>query len=278
MSDLSRTLTGIRVLTLAPNVPGPVAAARLRDLGATVVKVEPPSGDPLVSIAPAWYDALHRGMTVERLDLKSEEGRAAFDVRLATCDVLLTSSRPSALARLGLDPAILEARHPALIYIAIVGELPPNAEHAGHDLTYVAQLGLLDPPVMPRTLLADIAGAERAVEATLALLYTRTSGGRGGHAYISLRDAAEPFSLPRAHGLTADGGRLAGSFAGYRLYATRDGWIAIAALEPHFWKRMRDLLGDGSAEADFAHAFADADNATWTAWAAEHDMPLVAFA
>ena len=278
MYDLSRTLAGIRVVTLAPNVPGPVAAARLRDLGASVVKIEPPAGDPLQSIAAEWYADLHRGMTVERHDLKTAEGRAALDAHLAASDVLLTSSRPSALERLGLGPAALAERLPSLITVAIVGELPPHAEHAGHDLTYVAQLGLLDPPAMPRTLLADLAGAERAAHTVTALLFARSRGDAGTYAYVSLRDAAETFALPLSHGLTSRDGRLAGGFPGYRCYRTRDGWIAIAALEPHFWQRMRDLLGDGSAEADFATAFAAYDNVTWSAWALENDMPLVAFA
>jgi len=62
----------------------------------------------------------------------------------------------------------------------------------------------------------------------------------------------------------------------YRWYATRDGWVAIAALEPHFWKRMCELLGGGAPDADFAAAFAGADNADWTHWAVKHDMPLIA--
>jgi crotonobetainyl-CoA:carnitine CoA-transferase CaiB-like acyl-CoA transferase len=279
MNELAETLTGIRVVTLAPNVPGPVAAARLRDLGAAVLKVEPPAGDFLAASAPAWYADLHRDMTIERIDLKTPAGRDALDVRLTGADVFLTSSRPSALERLGLGWDALHARHPQLVHVAIVGERPPNAEHAGHDLTYVAQLGLLDPPVMPRTLLADLAGAERAVTATLALLIARArrGNGKGAQALVSLREAAEGFAKPLEHGLTAPGGTLAGAFPGYRTYRTRDGWIAIAALEPHFWKRMCDLLGDGDPAADFAAAFATRDGAAWTAWAREHDMPLVAF-
>jgi crotonobetainyl-CoA:carnitine CoA-transferase CaiB-like acyl-CoA transferase len=281
MTDVAAPLAGIRVVTLAPNVPGPVAAARLRDLGAEVRKVEPPSGDPLNATTPAWYADLHRGMTVDTIDLKTPEGRARLDERLREADVLLTSSRPSALVRLGLGWPDLHERFPSLVHVAIVGELPPNEEHAGHDLTYVAQLGLLDPPAMPRTLTADLAGAERAVSATIAALFARTRDGaghgRGSRTLVSLREAAETFALPLAHGMTAPGGTLSGAFPGYRTYPVVGGWIAIAALEPHFWKRMRDLLGGGEANADFAAAFAQHDGAYWTAWATEHDMPLIAF-
>ncbi|MDQ3173285.1 MAG: CoA transferase, partial [Acidobacteriota bacterium] len=69
-------LSGIRALTLAINVPGPVAAARLRELGATVVKVEPPGGDPLSRISPAWYESLTRDQKVVRLNLKEPDERA----------------------------------------------------------------------------------------------------------------------------------------------------------------------------------------------------------
>ncbi len=277
MNDsIQAALSGVRVVTMCPNVPGPVAAARLRDLGASVVTIEPPTGDPLASIAAAWYADLHAGMTVERVDLKTEPGRAALAALLAESDVFLTSSRPSALERLGLGWTDLHARYPRLIQVAIVGELPPFAERAGHDLTYVADFGLIDPPAMPPTLLADLAGSERAVTATLAALFARNRDGVGTHTFVALRDAAEAFAMPRKHGLTQPGGRLAGAFPGYRCYATLDGWVAVAALEPHFWKRMRDLLG-GSDDTDFAKAFAAADNATWTAWAQEHDMPLAAF-
>ena len=279
MNELAAALEGLRVVTLAPNVPGPVAAARLRDLGADVVKIEPPAGDPLESTAPKWYADLHRGMTIDCIDLKTDAGRAALDAHLATAAVVLTSSRPSALERLGLGWDALHARFPALDHVAIVGELPPNAEHAGHDLTYVAQLGLLSPPAMPLTLVADLAGAERAVTATLALVLrgARARKKTGALAFVSLREAAEGFAKPLEHGMTAPGGQLSGAFPGYKSYVTRDGWIAIAALEPHFWKRMRDLLGSGTADADFGAAFASRNSADWTAWAAEHDMPLVAF-
>jgi len=277
MDDLSLALAGTRVITLAPNVPGPAAAARLRDFGATVVKVEPPGGDYLAAGSPQWYAELHRGIAVERLDLKTTAGRTALDGLLAAADVLLTSSRPSALERLGLGWASLHERFPSLLHVAIVGELPPRAELAGHDLTYVAQLGLVSPPAMPRTLLADLAGAERAVSATLALLLRRAgTQGAGARAFVSLRAAAEAFAQPLAYGLTAPGGQLSGARPMYRWYATRDGWVAIAALEPHFWKRMCELLGGGAPDADFAAAFAGADNADWTHWADEHDMPLIA--
>ncbi len=98
-----KVLQDRHVLTLALNVPGPVAAARLAGLGATVTKVEPPGGDPLATVSPTWYRALHEGLAVQQIDLKTPEGRAALEPLLAAADLLLTANRPAALARLGLD-------------------------------------------------------------------------------------------------------------------------------------------------------------------------------
>ena len=270
-------LAGTRVVTLAPNVPGPVAAARLRDLGAHVTKIEAPSGDLLSRSAPRWYAALHRGVSVETLDLKSPAGREALEERLRRADVLLTSSRLSALDRLSLAWDALHARHPSLVHVAIVGYPPPDDEKAGHDLNYVAALGLVDPPALPKTLLADLAGAERAVSATLGLLLNRERGRGAARELVSLRDAAIVFGEPLAHGMTAPGGVLGGGAGIYHLYAAREGWVAVGALEPHFAERLGALLGvpDGRPQA-FADAFATRAAAEWEAWAGEHDLPISA--
>ncbi|MBD5655860.1 MAG: CoA transferase, partial [Candidatus Eremiobacteraeota bacterium] len=249
-----------------------------RALGAQVRQVEPPAGAPLQKIAAAWYDALHRGCSVKTLDLKTEADRRVMDGFLAEADVLLTSSRPSSLERIGLGWEALRVRHPRLVQVAIVGEDPPHVERAGHDLTYVAQLGLLEPPAMPRTLLADLAGAERAVTAACGLLLQRERHGSGGFAFVSLRDAAVPFGEPAAHGLTSSGGRLGGGFAGYRIYRARDGWIALAALEPQFWRRLHDLLDltFPASSATLDDAFAERDALAWQRWGETHDIPLAA--
>jgi crotonobetainyl-CoA:carnitine CoA-transferase CaiB-like acyl-CoA transferase len=273
MSDLA--LAGVEVVTLAPNVPGPVAAARLRDLGAHVTKIESPAGDLLVHVAPRWYAALHRTMRIETLDLKTPEGRDLLEGALARADVLLTSSRISALDRLGLGWDDLHARHPRLVHVAIVGLPPPDDERAGHDLNYVGDLGLLEPPAMPRTLLADLAGSERAVSATLGLLLRRERTGHAGRELLSLRDAAAVFGEPLAHGLTAKAGPLGGGQGIYGLYRTRDGWVAVAALEPHFARKILELVGRGKADtATLSAAFAERGGAEWVSWAEEHDLPI----
>jgi alpha-methylacyl-CoA racemase len=268
-------LRGIRVVSLALNVPGPVAAARLSRLGAAVTKVEPPDGDPLASVCAAWYEELSAGQDVVRLDLKDATGRASLDGLLERADLLLTSSRPAALDRLGLSWLDLHVRFPRLVQVAIVGHAAPHQDVPGHDLTYLASTGLLVPPQVPRTLLADLAGAERAVSTALALLYTRERGHGAGCAQVALANVAAAFAAPLHHGLTAADAFLGGGFAGYGLYRAREGWIAVAALEPHFWRQLTEDLGASNAQ-DLARVFLTQTAQYWEAWGAARDVPLAA--
>src|SRR4029077_16979334 len=102
MGVVMSPLDNVRVLTLAINLPGPAAVARLRGLGAAVVKVEPPHGDPLAQVRPEGYRALHQGVEALRLDLKESVSRARIEELLGQSDLLITATRPAALARLGL--------------------------------------------------------------------------------------------------------------------------------------------------------------------------------
>jgi crotonobetainyl-CoA:carnitine CoA-transferase CaiB-like acyl-CoA transferase len=270
-------LAGLRVVSTALNLPGPAACARLRDLGASVTKAEPPVGDPFETFCPAWYRRLHEGMEVRRVDLKSEAGRSELHALLDKADLLLTAQRPSALARLGLDPATLAGRFPRLCHLAITGHPPPDEETPGHDLTYMAVHGLLKPPAMPPTLFADMAGAERAVSSALALVIARDREGRGFSMASPLAETAAYLAQPLQEGLTAPGALLGGGSPGYNLYAAREGWIALAALEPHFETRLAQALQLSRLErASLAAAFAREDAPYWERWARERDLPIVA--
>lgn len=270
-------LDDVRIVTIALNLPGPAACARLREMGARVEKVEPPGGDPLEAYVPAWYRELHEGIGIHRLDLKDPGGRERLHALLREADLLVTAQRPSALARLGLAPDALLAGFPRLCMLRITGHRPPHDDVAGHDLTYLAAHGLVTPGVLPPTLFADMAGAERAVGTALALLHARDRTGRGQHADVALEDAAEWLARPRRHGLAGEGSLLGGRLAGYNLYAARDGWIALAALEPHFAQRVMDAFGLQALEAAaLASRFAAHGTAHWVDWARERDIPLVA--
>jgi len=275
--DRLRPLAGVRVVSLAVNLPGPLACARLHALGAEVVKVEPPAGDPLAAFTRAWYDALARGQRIATLDLKTDDGRTALDAMLADADLLVTATRPAALGRLGLGWAELHARHPRLCHVAIVGHAPPDEERAGHDLTYAAGAGLVAPPGPPPSLFVDLASAERAVSEALALLMARARDGVGRCASVALGTIAEELAAPLRYGLTTADGILGGGAAVYGVYRAREGWVALAALEPAFARRLAEELGaDVSDRAALEAAFLARTADEWEAWARGRDLPIAA--
>ena len=280
-----RPLAGAHVVSLALNLPGPAALARLRSLGARCTKVEPPAGDPMRGYCEAAYAQMHRGVRTVALDLKAPAGQRRLQRLLAGADVLLTSFRPSALAKLGLDAAALQARHQRLCVVRIVGAAGARAEEAGHDLTYQAEAGLVDGLNLPPSLLADMAGALLASEAVLAALLQRAATGRGAVRDVALADAAAWLAQPRAWGLTAPGGLLGGAHVGYRVYRCADGRVAVAALEPHFARRLGEVAGLGpltpadclqpATATALAVWFAARSRAELDALARAHDLPWV---
>lgn len=294
-SSSSRPLRGTRIVSLALNLPGPAALMRLRALGASCLKIEPPaagtlaSGKPAPGDAMAWhslpaYEQMHAGIPTRMLDLKSERGRTRLQAELARAEVLLTSFRPSALDRLGLSWRALQRAHPKLSLIEIVGAPGERAEEPGHDLTYLAESGLVVGTELPPTLLADMAGALLAVEATLTALLQARASGRGAHHQIALSEAAIWLALPRSWGLTTPDGVVGGAYAGYRVYPCKDGRVALAALEPHFFARLARLVG--LPEPDARTPFTPEARTVIAAWAAgktrrqldtlatRHDIPL----
>ncbi len=269
-------LTGVRVVSLALNLPGPLAAARLCGLGADVLKVEPPAGDLLALGAPDWYAELTSGQRVLMLDLKSAGGRADLDTHLAQADMLITAMRPSALARLGLADAHL--RFPRLSLVEIVGHDGEQGEQPGHDLTYQAVHGTLAPPVMPTVPVVDMLGAERAVSAALLALRERDHGrgGAGYHHRVVLEDAARAAGAAVRHGLTGQGGLLGGADPAYGIYPSADGHVALAAIEPHFRDRLGQSLGGAHSREELERVFAARPTSAWEALAAQADLPLAA--
>ena len=274
-SSTTLPLAGVRVVSIALNLPGPACVRRLADFGASVIKVEPPDslgGDPMRTYAASYYQALHHGLDVRTLNLKDAEQRAAMDDLLSNADVFVTAQRKAALARLQLTGDVLAARFPHLCHIAIVGD--ENSDIAGHDLTYMADVGLATPPRLPPTLFADLTGAERAVTATFAALRIAQTTGRGHHYVVSLSEAAMALTGPMKYGLTSVGGLLAGSHPGYNFYRALDGWIALAALEPHFVERLQKASGVAFTVKDLQQFFSTKSTMAWNAWAVTHDIPL----
>lgn len=248
-STLPQPLRDVRILSLALNLPGPAALLRCARMGAECTKLEPPpapgqpSADPMAIYSPPAYAALHAPVRVRHAHLKTPQGQTTLQAELARTDVLITSFRPSALAKLGLSWEALQARHPRLSLVRIVGAAGARAEEPGHDLTYLAEAGLVTGTELPPTLYADMAGALAASEAVLQALLERERTGAGACIEIALADAATWLAQPRAWGLTAPEGDVGGGHAGYRVYACADGRVAVAALEPHFAARLCTAAG-----------------------------------
>ncbi len=276
MKQLSDSLQGILVVNTGMNLPAPRAAQMLRDMGAAIIKVEPPAGDTFEYFCRPWYEAMHRDVDVRRIDLKTAEGQAQMVDILNGAHILLTSQRPAALPRMGLDPAILQERHPQLAIVNIVGSPDDQAHLPGHDLTYQAQAGLVEPTHLPRSLIADLAGAQQAVIAALALLHAG-----GGVTQVALSEAAQLYHEPIAYEMTRPGDFLGGAHAGYNIYQTADGSIALAALELYFWPALHDLFpglpDDPLSEAAhriLAEGFRQRPTAFWVTEARARDIPL----
>lgn len=258
-------LAGLRVLDLSQWLPGPHATQMLADLGAAVLKVEPPAGDPARALGPGgetglslFYRSVNAGKQVLRLDLKQAEDRATLLALVERADVLLESYRPGVLARLGLAPETLRQRNPRLVHTALSGwgQTGPYALRAGHDINYLAvggglaRSGPAAKPAFAFPPVADMASALQAVLATLAALLRRAATGQGGFVDVSLMETALgwqgwPLTLAR-HG-AAEGrgaGLLNGGTAFYNLYRAADGrWISLGAVEAKFWEAFCRAVG-----------------------------------
>lgn len=294
---MDKSLKGVRILSLALNLPGPAALMRCRAMGAHCTKLEPPaapgpdkksalksSGDPMSLYNRTAYDTMHAGVHLLTADLKTEKGQQALHKALSKTDVLLTSFRPSALVKLGLTWKALHKQYPKLSMVQIVGARGERAEEPGHDLTYLAENDLVTGLDLPATLYADMGGSLMASEAVLkARLHTLASG-KGALLEVALSDAAAYLALPRTWGLTRDGAAVGGGHAGYRVYACKDGRVALAALEPHFARALATLAGmeqstmaamfTPQAQSTIAQFISGKTRKQLDALATKHDIPL----
>ncbi len=286
-----RVLKGTRILSLALNLPGPAALMRCRSMGATCIKLEPPAGDPMGHYNKSAYAQLHEGVKVLTADLKTDKGQKLLHRELAQTDVLLTSFRPSAMEKLGIPWKKLHRLYPHLSQVAIVGAPGARAEEPGHDLTYLADNGLVPGLELPATLYADMSGSVMASEAVLqaALRQQERYAGTGEATSgvfieVALAEAARYLALPRQWGLTQPAGSVGGAHAGYRIYPCSDGRVAVAALEPHFAAAL--CAACGLAGSDLRAMFAPGTHHAIAAFlltqtrqqldrlAAEKDIPL----
>lgn len=229
---------------------------RCQQMGASCTKLEPPPhpsaakgtpGDPMGLYNREAYAQLHQGIKVSTADLKTESGQKTIHRLLAKTDILITSFRPSALTKLGLEWKTLHKQYPGLSLVAIVGAPGARAEEPGHDLTYLAENNLVTGLDLPPTLYADMGGSLMASEAVLQAQLQKLQKGTGVRLEVALSDAAAYLALPRQWGLTIQGSAVGGGHAGYRVYPCKDGRVALAALEPHFAASLAKAVGLSSS-------------------------------
>jgi crotonobetainyl-CoA:carnitine CoA-transferase CaiB-like acyl-CoA transferase len=236
-------LSGMLVVDFSRYLPGAFASRELLELGARVVCIEPPGGDPMRSTAPAWDAALRAGKESLELDLKHDPS-AALEL-VGEADVVLESFRPGVASRLGIGP---EHVPESTVYCSITGFGlgGRHEQRAGHDLNYLGWAGVLwdTVPALPPVQIADFAaGALGAVTRILAALLERGRTGRGGHVVVSMTHDSHRFVSHRLGDETFPR-MLTGGLACYRLYETADGrHLTVAALEPAFFRRLTELLG-----------------------------------
>jgi alpha-methylacyl-CoA racemase len=277
-------LADIVVVDFTRLLPGAYASRELRRLGAQVVRVESPDGDPMRRTAPAWDTALRTGTESVVCDLATDVTFAR--ALCARADVVLEGFRPGIAARLGIGPDDVPD---TVVYCSITGfgAEGPHRERAGHDVNYLGWAGVLEDtaPELPPVQIADVAaGALGAVTEVLAALRERDRTGRGERIVVSMTHRAHELVAHRLDGDPVPR-LLTGGLACYRLYATADGrFLTVGALEPKFFSRLCELIGrpdladrqydedqDGLAE-NLSAIFAARSLADWLAHLGDEDV------
>ena len=257
---MAGALDGLRVLELTHVMAGPFCGQVLADLGADVVKVEPPgTGDSSRrSMGTAAFLAVNRNKRSLALDLKDDAHRAAF-LRLADgADVVLENNRPGVTERLGVDYATLSARNPRLVYASIsgFGQTGPYAQRAGYDLIAQALSGVMSvtgepggDPIKCGIPIGDLSAGLFCAVGILSALAARERTGRGqlvdtslfeGALALSVWEAAELFSTGRVPQKLGSAHRLT---APYQALRTRDGHLTVAGNTQRQWEKLCAVIG-----------------------------------
>jgi crotonobetainyl-CoA:carnitine CoA-transferase CaiB-like acyl-CoA transferase len=253
-------LADVRVLDLSIWRPGPYATSLLCALGADVLKVEPPGGDPMRHYA-GLFEAINAGKRSVMLDLKEPADRDRALAFASEADALVEGFRPGVMARLGLDEPAVRSVSPGIVYCSIsgYGQRDPRAALPGHDVNYQAWAGALAPEGGPATMppipAADLGSGLAAAFGICASLLGRRTGGDGAYLDVSMTDVMASWT-----GWT--GSMSEGTVPGYGLFTTADGHqVALGVLnEQHFWSALCDELGLGDfAALDFAARTASGD-------------------
>jgi len=253
-------LSGLKVLDLSAYIAGPYGASLLADMGAEVIKIEPPDGDNLRKYPSTLagesraFLGVNRGKRGVCLDLKSSAGLAVLLKLVETADVLIHNFRPSVPPRLGIDYERLRQINPRLVYCSLsgYGQSGPLANKAGYDQVLQARTGIctsqgsVKEPLIVYGSVVDYYGASLVSNAVTAALLQRAQTGRGQHVSVSLLAAALAMqaarlvvaeSEPRSVNRDMRSGGVTG------IHPTKSGHLYISANTPHFWKALCDFVG-----------------------------------
>jgi len=253
-------LDGLLLLDFSSVGPGPRCTRLLADYGMRVVKIRPPATGTRLLEAPWFAYSADRGIDQVRVDLKRPEGVALVHRMIATADCLVESFRPGVADRLGIGHADVAAANPRLVYCSVsgYGQTGPYAGRPAHDLNWLALGGYLAAcgrradggPALPGATVADTVGGYSTAVAVLCALLARGATGSGRFLDVSVIDAVlrtMQFGIDEhlaGAGSPAAGGLLQGGFACYDVYETADGrWLALGAIERHFWATACHGLG-----------------------------------
>jgi crotonobetainyl-CoA:carnitine CoA-transferase CaiB-like acyl-CoA transferase len=258
-------LSGIRVLDLSIWRPGPYATSLLCALGADVLKVEPPGGDPMRGY-PGLFEEINAGKRSMVLDLKELDDRARARELCAEADALVEGFRPGVMTRLGLDEPAVRAVNRGIVYCSIsgYGQRDRRAALPGHDVNYQAWAGALapdgGPAALPRIPAADLASGLASAFGICASLLGRRPGSEGTYLDVSMTDVMATWT--GRTGSASEGSSSQGAVPGYGLFPTADGHeVALGVLnEQHFWSALCEELGlSDLATLDFAARSARGD-------------------
>jgi crotonobetainyl-CoA:carnitine CoA-transferase CaiB-like acyl-CoA transferase len=240
-------LAGIRVVDFSMFVPGPFCSSILADLGADVIKVEPPRGDPGRGYVPVQFDTENRNKRSIAIDLKHAASAPVVKRLVEKAHVVIEGFRPGVAKRLGIDYESLRKHNAKLVYCSIsgYGQTGPWRERPGHDVNYVAAAGGLAfpggwhrQPARSSLPVADMAGGGFAAIAILAALRE----GRGAHLDLSLYEAAF-FMCAMRHGLDPQADPRAHIYPVNDVFECADGArLTLGILEEHFWQNFVKLV------------------------------------
>jgi crotonobetainyl-CoA:carnitine CoA-transferase CaiB-like acyl-CoA transferase len=266
-------LDGVRVIDLGQFYFGPYCSMLLARLGAEVIKVEAPEGDPYRRLPTAYDDGtsvqfrlINSGKRLLRLDLKRPEGRDVLLRLVRESDVLVQNLSPGAMDRFGLGYDTLSAENPRLILASGTGfgSFGPYSGEPGMDLTIQARTAVMSttgfddgPPVRTGPSVVDFLGGAHLMGAVLAALYQREHTGRGQHVEVALQDAVIPSLSSNIAGFVNSGGQMPQrtgnrngglAVAPYNAYRAHDGWISVICPTDAHWNRLRALMNDPEAD------------------------------